>query len=51
MHPKVKTLVNQDQSKGRYDMNFDAAELASGIYFYRLQSGSFISAKKMILLK
>jgi hypothetical protein len=47
----VKTLVNQYQSKGRYDINFNANNLASGIYFYRLQSGSFISTKKMLLLK
>jgi len=48
---EVKTLVNQYLSKGRYDINFNADNLASGIYFYRLQSGSFISTKKMLLLK
>lgn len=48
---EVKTLVNQYQNKGRYDINFNASNLASGIYFYRLQSGSFISTKKMLLLK
>ncbi len=47
----VNTLVNQYQTKGRYDINFNADNLASGIYFYRLQSGSFISTKKMLLLK
>ena len=47
----VKTLVNQYQTKGRYDINFNAVNLASGIYFYRLQSGNFISTKKMLLLK
>jgi len=48
---EVKTLVNQYESKGRYDVNFNAVNLASGIYIYRLQSGSFISTKKMLLLK
>jgi hypothetical protein len=48
---EVKTLVNQYQTKGRYDINFNADNLASGIYFYRLQSGNFISTKKMLLLK
>ena len=48
---EVKTLVNQYQNKGKYDVNFDASNLASGIYFYRLQSGNFISTKKMLLLK
>ena len=47
----VKTLVNQYQSKGRYNINFNASQLASGIYFYRLSEGNFISTKKMILLK
>jgi len=48
---EVKTLVNQYESKGRYNVNFNASNLASGIYIYRLQSGSFISTKKMLLLK
>jgi hypothetical protein len=47
----VKTLVNQYQAKGRYDINFNADNLASGVYLYRLQSGNFISTKKMLLLK
>ncbi len=53
---EVKTLVNQYQSKGKYDINFNASNLASGIYFYQLHAstssaGSFISTKKMLLLK
>jgi hypothetical protein len=48
---EVRTLVNQYQTKGRYDINFNAGNLASGIYFYRLQSGRFVSTKKMLLLK
>lgn len=47
----VKTLVNQYQTKGRYDINFNADNLATGVYLYRLQSGSFVSTKKMLLLK
>lgn len=47
----VKTLVNQYQSSGKYDVNFNASNLASGIYFYRLQGGSFVATKKMLLLK
>ncbi len=47
----VKTLVNQYQPKGRYDINFNSGNLASGVYLYRLQSGNFISTKKMLLLK
>jgi hypothetical protein len=47
----VETLVNNFQKTGNYRINFNASELATGIYFYRLQSGSFISTKKMLLLK
>ena len=48
---EVKILVNQCQTKGRYDINFNADNFASGIYFYSLQTGSFFSTKKMLLLK
>ena len=47
----VKTLVNEYQIKGKYSINFDASSLASGVYFYRLSSGSFAETKKLILLK
>ena len=48
---EVKTLVNQEQSKGRYEINFDASNLSTGVYFYRLTSGSFTKSMKMMLLK
>ncbi len=48
---KLAVLVNKYQQGGKHSINFNAKNLASGIYFYRLQSGSFIQAKKMILLK
>jgi len=48
---EVKTLVNQKQKSGNYVVNFDAGDLSSGVYFYRLQSGNFIKTKKMMLLK
>jgi hypothetical protein len=34
-----------------YEYNFDASKLATGVYVYRLEAGSFFSAKKMILMK
>ncbi|KAA0237277.1 MAG: peptidase S8, partial [Ignavibacteria bacterium CHB3] len=40
-----------EQKAGRYEVNFDASKLASGIYMYRLESNNFLSIKKMILLK
>lgn len=48
---EVITLVNDQKSKGRYEINFDASNLASGVYIYRIQVNDFISAKKMMLLK
>ncbi|MFZ2322492.1 MAG: T9SS type A sorting domain-containing protein [Ignavibacteriaceae bacterium] len=48
---EVATLVNKEQPAGRYELMFNADELSSGIYFYKLQSGSLIQTKKMILLK
>ncbi|MBE7475751.1 MAG: T9SS type A sorting domain-containing protein [Ignavibacteriota bacterium] len=48
---EVTTLVNNEQKAGRYEVNFDASKLASGIYMYRLESNNFLSIKKMILIK
>jgi len=47
----VRTLVNEVQGAGAYKVRFDASTLASGVYFYRLQAGSNVSAMKMILVK
>ncbi|WP_304129941.1 T9SS type A sorting domain-containing protein [Ignavibacterium album] len=48
---EVAILVNEEKPSGRYEIEFDASSLTSGVYFYRLQSGSFIETKKMILLR
>lgn len=48
---EVATLVNEDKPAGRYEVEFNAASLASGVYFYQLKAGSFVETKKMILLK
>jgi hypothetical protein len=48
---QVKTLVNKEENSGNYSVNFNASELSSGIYFYRIIAGSFIQTKKLILLK
>lgn len=48
---QIATLVNENQAKGNYKVNFDAAGLCSGIYYYKIQSGNFSTAKKMLLLK
>lgn len=48
---EVKVLVNKNQSAGKYSINFNAADLPSGLYFYSLTSGNFTKTNKMILLK
>jgi len=48
---EVVTLVNKVQKQGNYEVNFNASNITSGIYFYRLQSGNFSESKKMILIK
>ncbi len=47
----VRTLVNERKSEGVHTLNFNASDLASGIYFYRLQAGDAVSVKKMLLVK
>ncbi len=48
---EVATLVNENKIQGRYNINFDASHLASGIYIYKLQVNDYVSSKKMLLLK
>jgi len=48
---EVATLVNRQQTAGNYSVKFNASNFTSGIYFYKLQSGSFSKSKKMILMK
>jgi hypothetical protein len=48
---EVATLVNEFRSAGNYEVNFDAGNLSSGVYFYKLLAGSFVETKKMILMK
>ena len=48
---EVMTLLDRKLEAGVHTVTFDASRLASGIYFYRIQSGSFRAVKKMILMK
>lgn len=48
---EVVSLVNKEQEAGSYEINFDASSLTSGVYFYKLNAGNFVSVKKMLLLK
>lgn len=48
---EVATLVNQTMEAGEHTVNFNASNLASGMYLYKIQSGAFSEVKKMMLLK
>jgi 1,4-alpha-glucan branching enzyme len=48
---EVKTLVNEYQRSGTYEVAFSATNLSSGIYFYQIRTNNFVSTKKMILIK
>jgi len=47
----IVTLLNDEKPAGNYEVEFGAINLPSGIYFYRLQTGSFVETKKMVLMK
>ena len=47
----ITTLVNEQKHAGSYNISFNASELPSGVYFYKLIAGNYVSIKKMLLLK
>ncbi len=47
----VNVLVNQTQNAGSYDVEWNASAFATGVYFYKLEAGSFTSSKQMLLVK
>ncbi len=48
---EIKSLINGSLNAGYYSVDFDASQLPSGVYYYRLESGNLVSAKKLMLLK
>jgi hypothetical protein len=48
---QVATLAREEKPAGNYEVEFSGTDLPSGVYFYKLQTGSFIQTKKMILLR
>ena len=48
---KVATLVNEVKETGAYSVDWNAASLSSGIYFYQMKAGDFVTVKKLVLLK
>jgi hypothetical protein len=48
---EVSVLVNERRDSGVHEIKFDGSNLASGVYFYRLQAGDFVQSKRLVLLK
>lgn len=48
---EVASLINEEKPAGAYEVDFNASSLSSGIYFYTIKSNSFVSTKKMLLIK
>ena len=48
---KVDELVNGEVKAGTYEVNFDASNLSSGVYYYRIEANGFVSNRKMVLLR
>jgi hypothetical protein len=48
---EIGILVNEEKPAGNYEIDFNASELPSGVYFYQLKAGDFVETKKMIPLK
>ncbi len=48
---EVQTIVHETKQSGRYEVTFNARNLASGVYFYQLQTGDFVTTKRMMVLK
>ncbi|MBM2841584.1 MAG: hypothetical protein HW412_2112, partial [Bacteroidetes bacterium] len=48
---EVKMLVNEEKARGTHHVEFDGNGLSSGLYFCRLQAGSFVQHRKMLMVK
>jgi hypothetical protein len=48
---KVDTVLKSKQAAGEHEVQWDAAHLAGGVYYYRLQTGDYVDTKKLILMK
>jgi hypothetical protein len=48
---EIRTLINEPMETGKYNIDFGAEGLASGVYVYQLRAGNFLSSQKMMLLK
>ena len=51
MGGEIFTLVNEKLQPGTYEKSFDGSQLTSGVYFYKIAIGDFVSTKKMLLVR
>ncbi len=51
LHEELATIVNTTQKAGRYEVNFNANKLSSGVNVYRIEASNFTASKKLMLLK
>ncbi len=48
---EIVTLINEEQTPGKYEVEFDGSNLSSGVYFYKIEAGEFVETKKLVLMK
>jgi hypothetical protein len=48
---KISVLVNEVKTPGNYSLNFEASNLASGMYIYKMETDRFTESKKMVLIR
>jgi hypothetical protein len=48
---EIMRLVSEYKQAGYHSMNFNGSNLASGVYFYRIQAGEFMNVKRMLMIK
>jgi hypothetical protein len=47
----ITTLVNEKKQTGSYEVIFDASDLSSGVFFYKLTAGEYVNIKKMVVIR
>ena len=48
---EIETLVNEEKLTGTYEITWNAENISSGVYLYRIQAGDFVQSKKMVFMK
>ena len=48
---RIATLVSEKQEAGHHQVEWDAAEFSSGVYYYVMRAGNFTQIRKMVLIK